>query len=643
MLRRLLLMLLLAPVLTLPAAAAAGRLALLIGNEKYGAGIPELRNPHRDIALLEGTLKQLGFEVTVLKDAGLRDMQRAVNGYVRKLQRSGDGAIGFFYYSGHGAQDEATRTNYLIPVDAPTADSEELWSASMKLDSITQVLQTDVPAATHFVVFDACRNSLRLAPAAGSRSLSDAKGFVPVATARGMLIAYATADGRTASDIGEGSGPYAKALAEEMLKPGVEAVTMFRRVQLRVQKEIKQEPWLSYGAVGEVYLAGADSGQGSGTAPAASAETATAGSSQIERDWAAVENSGSPSAIEGFIARHGSDLIYGPLARDKLLVVRRAGVKVAVQTKPPETVTAEPAECDGIRMEVKDSNKRCFKQGDSFSDCSSCPEMVVLPAGTFTMGSPPGEAGRTSDEGPLHEVTIGKPIAVGKFEVTRGLFAVFAEEIGLRTADGCYVLSGPGEKKLPNRSWLEPGFQQSDDDPVVCVSWDEASAYAKWLSKKTGQDYRLPSEAEWEYAARGESAPGTYPRFYFGADDKDLCAYANGADTSTSLDAHNQTCSDDIAESTATVGRYKPNAFGLYDTLGNVWEWTADCYHDSYSGAPADGAAWLSACGVDRYRVVRGGSWGNVPKHLRSANRDRDTRDRRSSSLGFRLARAISP
>jgi formylglycine-generating enzyme len=172
---------------------------------------------------------------------------------------------------------------------------------------------------------------------------------------------------------------------------------------------------------------------------------------------------------------------------------------------------------------------------------------------------------------------------------------------------------------------------------VVCVSWDDANAYANWLAKETGKPYRLLSEAEWEYAARGRTSPGAYPRFWFGDNETDLCRYGNGWDQAAGTGG--APCNDGY-HYTSPAGHYEPNDFGLYDMFGNAWQWTADCYHDSYNGAPADGSAWtIGNCSGGR--VVRGGSWDLDPRFLRAAYRGRFTAEDNLS--GFRLARTLTP
>ncbi len=221
---------------------------------------------------------------------------------------------------------------------------------------------------------------------------------------------------------------------------------------------------------------------------------------------------------------------------------------------------------------VAEAARRCLRPGDVFRDLDGGPEMVVIPAGAFTMGSPPEEAG--IERGPQHVVTITKPFAAGKFEVTRVQFAAFVTATGYDSGSKCWTYESGKSQVRSGRSWRDPGYSQADDHPVACISWEDAKAYVGWLAKKTGRDYRLLSEAEWEYAARGQTEPGDYPRFHFGDDASDLCDYANGADRSTAFDWRNQNCSDG-AGVTAPVGSYRPNSFGLYDMHGNLWESTA--------------------------------------------------------------------
>jgi len=235
-------------------ALAAERLALLIGNQSYTAKVGPLQNPHNDIALIGAALRSLKFKVTEIKDADYGTIDKAINRHIQNVRREGSETISFVYYAGHGAANPDTKINYLIPVDVADADDDELWTNSLNLNRIVESLREQAPAATHYVVFDACRNELNLTRK-GKRALAD-RGFVPIAYTPGVMIAYATAPGKTATDAGVGAGIYAKALAAEIVKPGLESVTMFRRVALRVNREIGQDPWMAASTLPEVYFAG---------------------------------------------------------------------------------------------------------------------------------------------------------------------------------------------------------------------------------------------------------------------------------------------------------------------------------------------------------------------------------------------------
>jgi hypothetical protein len=292
-----------------PAARAEKRIALLIGNESYSSQIGQLANPHNDVALIEQALKGLDFEVVTVHDAGLGTLTRAVNAYSRRLQAAGPGAIGFFYYSGHGASDGSA--NYLIPIDVKTTEAGELWDQSLQLTEITRKLKRDAGSATHFVVFDACRNTLKLTQP-GSRAVMQFKGFVPVTQENGMLIAYATAEGELASDVGAGAGPYAKVLAEEVIKPGVEAVAMFRIVQRRVRVAIRQEPYLGFSALGDVYLAGKSD-------PPIPTPSQQSGFGTAEREWQQyAKDTRDIRLLEAFKEKHKADPVYVRLAEVRI-------------------------------------------------------------------------------------------------------------------------------------------------------------------------------------------------------------------------------------------------------------------------------------------------------------------------------------
>jgi formylglycine-generating enzyme required for sulfatase activity len=278
------------------------------------------------------------------------------------------------------------------------------------------------------------------------------------------------------------------------------------------------------------------------------------------------------------------------------------------------------------------------KPGEEFQDCDTCPKMVVVPAGSFAMGSPPGEKGRDDDEGPQRNVSIPSAFAVGKFEVTRDQFDAFVNNSGHDAGSKCWTYENTEVKERTGRSFRNPGYKQGGNEPVVCIDWNDAKAYVAWLSKKTGKTYRLLSEAEWEYAARA----GTTTRFSFGNNEADLCRHGNGADRTAKKTYKNWTvanCTDNYLH-TAPVGVFVTNNFGLHDMHGNVWEWVEDCYHHSYNGAPSDGSAWVTGGDCSR-RVLHGGSWDGKRRFLRSANRSGSDAGGRFINGGLRVARTL--
>ncbi len=236
------------------------------------------------------------------------------------------------------------------------------------------------------------------------------------------------------------------------------------------------------------------------------------------------------------------------------------------------------------------------------------PQMVIIPSGVFKMGSAAGDANADSDEFPAHNVSISKDFAIGRCEVTHEAFARFAEATG---------------RELPPDNGWGRGRQ-----PVTDVAWQDAVAYTEWLSEQTGKRYRLPTEAEWEYVARA----ATDTKYWWGDDiQQDGQVWANCRGCGSQWDG----------KQTAPVSSFDPNAFGVYDTAGNVWEWVQDCWHEDYQGAPAGGSALQADRGDCGRRVIRGGSWSDVPRYLRSAFRYWNIPDFRDNGLGFRLAQDL--
>jgi formylglycine-generating enzyme required for sulfatase activity/predicted Ser/Thr protein kinase len=271
--------------------------------------------------------------------------------------------------------------------------------------------------------------------------------------------------------------------------------------------------------------------------------------------------------------------------------------------------------------------------GTVFRDCPTCPLMLVLTPATFEQGTAAGSPESQAFEQPAHPVTIDYPLAAGVYEITVGEFSEFAKE-SPREAKGCATYDGAWNVR-GDVTWRNALQEQNASYPVTCVSWQDAADYASWLSKRAGVVYRLPSASEWEFMARAGSSSQPW------AKPADACAHANAADASAALSYPGWTtfeCTDNYAQ-TAPVGSFAPNAFGLSDTLGNVFEWVRDCWRDDYALAPHDGSAVLN--GDCNQREARGGSWFTTPAFVRPAYRNRYDADYRASSLGFRLVREV--
>lgn len=291
--------------------------------------------------------------------------------------------------------------------------------------------------------------------------------------------------------------------------------------------------------------------------------------------------------------------------------------------------------------------------GRVFSDCAvACPSLVVIPSGSFEIGSPAHEPGRQDAEGPRRSVRV-RAFALGRDDVTVGEWSAFVTATRRPTTGGCSWASASGSKPDPAAAWNHVDFPQTDAHPVVCVTWADARAYAAWMSTRTGHRYRLPTESEWEYAARAGTATA-YPWGEVASHDQ--ANYGNEACCSGLASGR------DAWVSTSPVGSFPPNAFGLRDMHGNVMQWVQDCLSVDYAELPDDGAPFERSrplpesrfllrgmAGADScaYRMLRGGDWGDPPRMIRSAFRNyapprgSSIDDYKSGGAGFRVVREL--
>ena len=311
-----------------------------------------------------------------------------------------------------------------------------------------------------------------------------------------------------------------------------------------------------------------------------------------------------------------------------------AGSSPLLSQQSMSGATAPKAQAKPLATQHK--NLRQLAKGTVFRDCAACPEMVVIAPGSITAGPPEGQE---SADGlsQRHTVALENAIGIGKYEVTKAQFARFLSESGYAAGSGCFVWNGSKYEQDPSKDWRNPGFMQGEKEPVVCVNWVDAKAYTGWLTKISGKSYRLPTETEWEYAARA----GNRNSRPWGDKANAACRYANVADLSArrgvpgtaSWKFHD--C-DDKRAYTAPVGSYRPNAFGLYDMLGNVWEWTEDCLREE-PPVPSENGAASAEC---TRRVLRGGAWVDSPPFVLYDFRFFIGSEDRDFYIGFRVARS---
>jgi formylglycine-generating enzyme required for sulfatase activity len=612
-------------VLTSSAALAAEkRVALIVGNSAYQHA-PKLTNPKNDATDVAAALKKLGFQVVDGFDLDKAAFDRKVRDFAAALKGA---EVGVLFYAGHGLQ--VAGENYLVPIDAKAEDATALEFEMLRVAVIHRIMEQQTN--TNVLFLDACRDNplaRNLARGMGTRSTEIGKGLARIESGVGTLISFSTQPGNVALDGTGRNSPFAGALVKQFATSTDDLNAMLIAVRNEVMQETqrKQVPWENSALTGRFYF-----NQPSQTATPSAPSFGSSGLGGL-RDaadaWDRTKDTANIGTLEAFVARF-KDTYYADLARLRIEELRKQQVAAAKsepaqKAKPPEpveqkTALVEPLEQTkpkasasmGPAKPLTVEEERSLKPGETFKECDACPEMVVVPAGNFTMGSPEGEEGRRdAAESPQRKVTIAKPFAVGKFEVT------FAEW------DACIAAGGCAHK--PNDHGWGRGKR-----PVVNVNWDDITLqYLPWLSRTSGKAYRLLTEAEWEYAARA----GTTTPFSTGRTITPEQANFRGDIP------YGGSAKGVYRRKPTDVGSFPSNAFGLHDMHGNVSEFVQDCYKYGYAGAPADGSAVTSADCPDR--IQRGGNWGIDPALVRSAVRVSARPAYRFEFVGFRVARTL--
>ena len=578
--------------------------ALVIGINDY-KNLPKLETAVNDATAVADVLRlKYGFEVTLLLNPGRSEVIRAMDKLRGELTERDNLLI---YYAGHGVLDVEADIGFWMSVDAE-AGTQADW---ISIGSITGTVKA-MSAKHVMIVSDSCYSgTLTRGIDVSVKTGAEREAELRRLAAKRSRTALVSGGLEPVNDGGgDGHSVFTRAFLTALRESTqvLDGQQLFAAVRGPVILNAEQTPEYN-----NIRIAGHDGGDFL-FVPVSLGATATATDAPAAQDsgvsidiqvWTAIQGSTDVADFETFIESFPSSPMV-PFARNKLKALSE--VETALVAPPEPETPAVADEAVGVYPET-------------LKDCNECPEMVVIPPGEFVMGSPESEDGRFEDEGPQHRIRIGRPFALGKYEVT------FAEW------DACASDGGCNGYRPDDQGWGR------GERPAINVSWDNAKAYVRWLSGKSGKEYRLPSAAEWEYAARA----GTTTARYWGDDADRACGYANVHDrTSKSendeFDWQHHECDDGYAQ-TAPVGSFAANAFGVHDILGNVYEWTEDCWNGSYEGASTDGSAWLS--GDCSARVLRGGSWNYEPRSVRAAYRIRVETEDRSDGIGFRVARTL--
>lgn len=586
--------------------AESRRIALVIGNGAYEGGA--LRNPINDARLMGDTLGMLGFQVIVYENASRQRMQEAILEFQQRLQAGG---VGLFYFAGHGFR--IGNSTMLAPVDSDSQSRDRLIATGIDLQSVLAGMSKPRPGKQNLIILDTCLNNPFPATEAG-----------PVDLPGQTLIAYATAPGSFAAD-GPHHGIYTAELLRAMVVPGRDTREIFERVASAVGQATggRQVPRISSSLVGGLQLATASARALPNPAPT-DPEPVLAMQSRgiLPKDsayelafWDSIKDSTHASDYEAYLEAYPNGR-FAALARARIERLRAAAPKsdaaperarpapapeaAPKHTQPaPTPKTPEPIRAPAAPPVSPEKPSGPPAAVAEIKDCPMCPTLVGVPRGTYTMGSNSDDL----SERPAHKVSIGEPFAIGKYEVTTEQWNACVD------AAVCQRVSTDASR--------------AGNSPVRDVSWDDAQQYVKWLSKVSGKAYRLPTEAEWEFAERG----GTTTRYWWGEQMRNGSANCKGCGEPWRPDAP------------ANAGSFAANPYGLYDMNGSVWEWVSDCWHNSYKGAPSNGKSWDEQdC---RVHVIRGGSWRDGPDYMLSSTRFKYGASVRYSQNGFRIARSL--
>jgi formylglycine-generating enzyme required for sulfatase activity len=618
--------------------------ALVIGIGNYNS-LPSLSNPTNDAKDMAAILKELGFEVTLKLNITERVLKNAIQDFGQLLQKND---VALFYYSGYALQ--FNNNNYLIPKKADLEFEEDIEFDSIETNYVLQKM-TKRQGGINIMIFEACRDIQ-------SKIENLKKGLAEMERKPNSLIAYTAPLNQISYDNSKQRNSlythYLLAALRDNYKVSMNLLDIVKEVTEKVRKKTKKIPWKANTLkkrfclntcrarwllfdmsedlrICEKHL------QANRLVTGEGGIALTCYEGILRKDPKNIRALAGIKKIEGkYVAWIEKALRYREKDKAKRYL---ANLRIV---NPKSEKLAEFEKKLGIKKPANDGSDT-FGKGqifrDPLKDGGEGPEMVLIPSGSFRMGDIQGNG--YSNENPVQRVSVNR-FAMGRYEVTIKEFLQFVKATKYKTeaqkGEGCWVDKNHDGfwEKVKNAHWLEAHFFQKPDYPVICISWNDAVAYAKWLSQQTGQQYRLPTEVEWEYAARAKTTASRY----WGNNPDNACDYANTHDKTSkeknSFQWNNHNCTDNYA-TTAPVGHFKPNAFGLFDMLGNVWEWTCSEYNNRYSGKEKRCASKNSK----KARVIRGGAWNYEPGSVRAAFRNRVSPNERGNDTGFRLVREV--
>lgn len=678
-------------LLLLPSVLMAqdNRLALVIGNGQY-ADSP-LSNPLNDAVDMATALENLGFKVILRTDVDRREMGRAIREFGRELKQNR--GVGLFYYAGHGMQIDGA--NYLIPTDTPMEEEDEVPYESIDVRSVLAKMES-AGNALNLVILDACRNNpfpsrFRSASRGLARVQAPIGSLVVYSTAPGSVAA----DGKGRN--GVFTGALLKQLRTEGLSL-TETIRRTRATVVRQtggqqvpweSSSLLQDYYFS--AKSQPKLATQAIPNEPAKAPAPEPITAipaepitqesrperllqseplalreTTDALTLKRRRVTPEDSDIPESTTAIIKQDPPTISAGapkpsakatltvkvdpPDARIRIMnIVEKYQAGIALDRAKQYDLYVTRSGYSPYRQNIHLSEDATDIDITLKKKSTTEPQMTPIAGGRYMMGCSNADTSCESFEQPQHSVTVSS-FSIALSEVTVGQFDKFVNNTGYATDaekhtggnSGCFVWSDSGGISRSaarwtwdqTKNWRNPGYPQTPEHPVSCVSWNDASRYAQWLSQRTGRPYALPSEAEWELAARANTQ-GSYGT---AATAQGLCAVANIADTTESPSGSkwsNRISCNDRHWFSAPSASYQANSFGLFDMQGNVWEWVEDIWSNDYSDTPRNGHAHTN--GNPKKRVLRGGGWDSEARRARLSSRSRGDIAGRASMTGFRL------